>query len=107
MTLVEEFLSHHGVKGMKWGIRKDRRSGNAKGSTSSHKPAHELSDEELKRAIERMNLEQQYKNLLNPKPPKKDSEAAKFVKEMGKNLTKDIIKSTSTKLLDQVLLPKK
>lgn len=105
MITTKEFLSHHGVKGMKWGVRKDRKS-SSKGSQSSGTPkpkAHELSDEDLKKAIERMNLEQQYSNLISPKKPKDNSEAAAFVKDLGKNLVKTAVGAVGTHAINKAL----
>lgn len=105
MSTTEEFIKHHGVKGMRWGVRKDRgSSSHTPASGGSTKPkAHELSDEELKKAIERMSLEKQYHTLVNPPPPpKQESEASKFIKEMGKGLAKDLIKTGINSQLNKV-----
>ena len=49
-------LAHYGVKGMRWGVRNDKPS-----------RASNMSDEELRNAVNRMRLEQQYKQLtVNP-----------------------------------------
>lgn len=80
MTISEQdYLMHHGVKGMRWGVRHDKpRAGGsrvrkAKPDTRSQhqkevdairsKKRHELTDDELRRAINRMNMERQYKSL--------------------------------------------
>jgi hypothetical protein len=57
IKLIE--LKHYGVKGMKWGVRRDR----AKTARKSKSKAPSLSDKELKAAVARMNLEQQYDRL--------------------------------------------
>lgn len=92
MQPVETFLAHYGVKGMRWGRRKDRtaqavevkaspgRKVKAKGG-KFHGPSDDaiiaatrrqqakksttdsLSNQELQQLVTRMNLEQQYKNL--------------------------------------------
>lgn len=56
--MYEEYLIHYGVKGMKWGVRKKRNSISG------------MSDAELQKKINRMNLENQYKNLTSKKKPK-------------------------------------
>lgn len=87
------FLSHVGVKGMKWGVRKAEDS-----TTKSKKPDHRsteakeahttvvkgrktgvksLSNRELQQAILRFNLEQQY-NRIKPLTPKEH--VVKFIK---------------------------
>jgi hypothetical protein len=101
---VDQFLSHHGVKGMKWGIRKDRRSGKTSTSSDHSAPGpHELSDDQLKAAIDRMRLEQQYHSLLHPQKPKNNSEAAAFVKELGKNLVKTAVTSAGTAAIEKAM----
>lgn len=73
---VDRVLAHYGVKGMRWGVRR-----NADGSTSrtgkrmkseDHKEAEslkkkrvsEMSNQELRKLNERMQLEQNYKQLM-------------------------------------------
>lgn len=90
-----DYFSHYGVKGMRWGVRKDRVTSGARKvkqkatstrtyrrvkaehekylanrsasrvqlDTIRKKGAYQLTDEELKIAIGRMNLEKQYKTL--------------------------------------------
>src|SRR5690606_40419444 len=45
---IEVFLAHYGVKGMKWGVRKDRRREG--GQTTSDKKRLSLKDPRVKRA---------------------------------------------------------
>lgn len=69
-------LSHYGVKGMKWGVRKDRKSGSKKSSRKSKdyvearalrkKNLSQLSNKELRTLNQRLQLEQQYKQLTTP-----------------------------------------
>ena len=88
--LFSHELMHHGVKGMKWGVRKDRsisgrsigkaaksaassvtnRAKNITGSRSSKalkaarkKNIDEMSNQELQEVINRLNLERNYRSL--------------------------------------------
>ena len=68
-------LYHFGIKGMKWGVRRDRkRSVQTKQSKSDSsdyresrdllkKSPNQLSNAQLRKMNERLNLEQQYSNL--------------------------------------------
>jgi len=51
-------LVHHGIKGMHWGIRKERKP-------TGRVRARSLSDTELKDAIARWELEKKYSELHN------------------------------------------
>lgn len=71
MDDVEDFLEHHGVKGMKWGVRHDpktrRRISSDHRKTAEirkHRP-HELSNKQLQNANQRAVLEQNFRRL-NP-----------------------------------------
>lgn len=68
MTTVEDILEHHGIKGMKWGKRKNPASTDAAAATSTRttakkKGVHTVSNAELQAAIRRMQLEQDFKRL--------------------------------------------
>ena len=67
------YISHHGVKGMKWGVRKDRAINRVKKAAnyvkntkqrryerSDYAKAKTLSDQEMRNTINRINLEQSY-----------------------------------------------
>lgn len=92
-------LVHHGIKGMKWGVRRTeaqlaRARGNMKSdektSSTSTKKAEptkrkkmsEMSDEELRRVVNRLQLEQQYRNLN----PEKVSAGKKFANKVVKDI---------------------
>jgi len=97
-----DFLAHHGVKGMHWGIRKDRQnktssSGNKKdpkrekdvpsdpnfrSKTLSYKvKPQRLTDQELKERNERMQNELKYNQLRKQLQPKTKAERRKELRD--------------------------
>lgn len=60
----DEFIEHFGVKGMKWGIRRDP-SGTHGGAHGSAKkdPLEDISDDDLKKMVSRLQMEQQFRTL--------------------------------------------
>lgn len=70
-VVVEDFLAHFGIKGMKWGVRKKkphpvsadaRQKQNIKDKVKQTKIAS-VSNTDLQAAIRRMQLEQDFKRL--------------------------------------------
>lgn len=61
MNRDERYFTHHGVKGMKWGVRKDRRAAKKVGSVAEKAAKlHDYDTAELKTAVERLELENRY-----------------------------------------------
>lgn len=94
-------LTHHGVKGMKWGVRKDRSSSRVsvgKGKyLKGRRTATELTNEELTKAIRRIELEKRYTQLTTPE--KKNS----YVKDMMINNSKKLASDyTAAFMKDQI-----
>jgi hypothetical protein len=98
---VDDILAHYGIKGMRWGVRRKEGSdgrviGKAGGSkrpaSNDHREAQELkkkklselSNSELRKLNERMNLEQNYSRLMQNNPS-----------SMGRGLkvTQDLLKA--------------
>lgn len=55
-----------GVKGMRWGVRKSSSDDSSAARTLKKRRANELSNDEIKKVVNRVNLEKQYKDV-NPK----------------------------------------
>lgn len=101
---MDNTLIHYGIRGMKWGVRryqnkdgsltaagKKRYSGDGgnagttKSTTSSssgRKKVSEMTDDELNRAVRRLQLEQQYRQLN----PEKISAGQKFVNKVANDV---------------------
>lgn len=128
---MDNELYHHGVKGMKWGVRKSlvrsssgttrKQKSNTlslfkkktrKVSVSKSSPAQttsikDMSDEELRRKIERVRLEQQYRQL-SPGTVSKGQEIAKRVMNnvivpAAEDLGKQVVKSFMAKGVNKAL----
>lgn len=132
------YLEHHGIKGMRWGIRRfqnkdgsltpagrKRRASYASydssntnttvkkksGSESSSSKAKSMSDEDLRKAINRLQMEKQYRDLYRDLNPERVSTGKKIVnasinkvlvpaaQEAGKNIVKGYIEKEAKKRL--------
>lgn len=101
---VDNFLSHYGVKGMRWGRRTEKGSASADASQkieikakSKQSGLQSLSNKDLQDAINRMNLEQQFKRLATNEKPAVQRFIASTLLEIGKrevqvNLAKRVAK---------------
>ena len=119
---MEKFLAHHGVIGMKWGIRKDRRgsgskkrsSGSTVGSTSSSdkttsaiktatalakdkKRLEATADRDLQTLLTRLNMERQLKEFTQPQQTRGRRIATKIIEASGRGLLKSL-----TRIVDDV-----
>ena len=130
---MDNELYHHGVKGMKWGVRKTpvRSSGGttrkrksntislfkkkkttrnasvAKSSQAQTKSIKDMSDDELERKIERARLEQKYLEL-NPETVSRGRRIAKSVKDdiivpAAVDIGKQVAKSIMANVTNKVL----
>lgn len=90
---IDDFLAHYGVKGMKWGVRRASSSGTSgRAKTTSSKPAvKSMSDDELRRRINRIQMERAYNTLTEQQTATGKAKAQEF----GKMLLKDIVVSSA------------
>jgi len=105
-------LQHYGIKGMKWGVRRNtNRSGNTsktgKGKKSLYKKEADrkkkrrlraasknrrlLSDDDIKRRMERLKLEKEFKNLTEEEI------------SPGRKFTKDVLQQAGKKVAATVV----
>lgn len=74
----DNFLEHFGVKGMKWGIRKDVK----RGATQT---AKKLTNKELQKRVNRLSMEKKYAELEQGRSEASKSEGQKIVEGIVAN----------------------
>lgn len=117
--LMDE-LEHYGVKGMKWGVRKDRSSKSSgtkkksarletrekkKKAAAAKKAASDpknMSNDELRRQNERMRLEQEFKRLKKEGRPD-TGPVVDFLYEVGDRQVKRVVNKTIDYGVDALL----
>ena len=104
---MENELIHWGVKGQKWGVRRyqnkdgsltaagKRRQKNwsedaIEASNLKKKKLNQMSNSEIRKLNERIQLENNYNNLTKPKS---------FVKQVGKESAKEVAKGIASKAI--------
>lgn len=95
---MNDYIYHHGIKGMKWGIR---RTPEELGHAPS-KSSKDMSDEELRKRVNRLQMEKQYKQLMNELYPDKKARAAKFISNFLSSTTKGVAKFAWTAFLSSL-----
>lgn len=117
---INDIIKHHGIKGMRWGVRRRRSSGGTVGSTSksTHDASpdasrakelstrakthgtHTLSNQDLQHLVSRMNLEQQYSKVAGSSRTSAGAKVAKEIMvQVGKQqITSVLIKQTAKAL---------
>ncbi len=113
---VLDFLEHHGVKGQKWGVRRQRSGTKANKPKSGafkegdpranygHKPGSakgkkRMSDSELQNAIKRMELEKRYSELSK----KGERLSSKIMKKAGEQSAQTVANSLMTYAMKQLV----
>ena len=100
-------LYHYGVLGMRWGIRRDKSISSGKSSnkrkSTNQKAVKDLSNDELKAKITRLELEKRYRDLNPPTVSRGrkfvDKVLAPAATEAGKRLLSDFITKQGSKAL--------
>lgn len=110
--MAENILVHYGVKGMKWGVRRtETQLARARGQSkfklpvkktskkstsddSNSKPKtksiKDMSDDELRQKISRLNLEKQYRDLSKTEERSKSQKGKEFINRVLERAGEDI-----------------
>lgn len=91
-------LRHYGVKGMRWGVRRKRGSSSGNSTKPKKKSSiKDLSDEELRRRLNRIQMERQYRALTSTRGQRAASKAAKISGEIALNVGKQVVSAQLAK----------
>lgn len=121
---MNEIICHHGIKGMKWGVRrtpeqlghapaKNSSSGGGIGKTiekkspgATMKKSTSMSDEELQRRINRLNMEERYEDLVARQKAREasgfKSTAKKLLGNAAEDLGRQLLSTAVSKLVDKI-----
>jgi hypothetical protein len=101
IDLAEDELAHYGKKGMRWGKRNrrtsERKQGNADKAAARAK-TKDMSNEDLKKAIDRLKLEKEYKQLNAHEISAGQKLALEILRDVGKQTAKNYISGTIQEL---------
>ena len=124
---MDSYIAHHGIIGMKWGVRRYQNkdgtltnagkkrystdgdadspapnSGVGKKTDTSAKSVHEMSDEELRSRLNRINMEDQYNAAMAKRNPQKNQRVNKLVNDLAEQAVRNFAQKGIEKLVKKV-----
>lgn len=84
-------LMHFGVKGMRWGVRKRRIMGAKRWTSAKQAKIEGMSDDQLKKANNRLRLEKEYRQLTQTRLEKYRNKAGKAAEEAAFNTLQNVL----------------
>lgn len=104
---MDNQLTHYGIKGMKWGVRRRRKSTPSSPSADytkakqiKKKRISEMSNDELKALTQRLQLEKQYRDLSPDVVNRGKNEVQQILKNAAKQTATNFISKGMTKAVD-------
>lgn len=94
-------LMHFGVKGMKWGVRKSRIKKAKRWTSKKQAKIDGMSDDQLKKANNRLRLEKEYKQLTQTKLEKYRKRVGKAAEEAAFNTLQNALQKGLKKAASQ------
>lgn len=109
VTESETFLEHYGKKGMRWGKRKAARNAGPASTNPGSRTynSQKLNNQELKKVVERMKLEQQYTELNTKATPRKKSWSTYDKSKVGDVFVKALLTAAAGLLVKKLFDDKK
>lgn len=123
---MDNEFKHHGILGQKWGVRRTpAQLGHVTGNSNSHgtgnkssvnsvetkphkssgkssKRPRTMSDDELRERINRLNMEEQYENLVDRQKQRSTSTVKRLLGEAAENLGRKALGLAVDKVIDKM-----
>lgn len=97
----DDVLAHHGVKGMRWGVRKQRIKDAKRWTSKKQAKIDGMSDDQLRRINNRIRLEKEYRQLTQTRMERYRSKTGKAAEEAAFNTLQNVIQKGLKKAASQ------